>query len=83
MTDIKKRQELRENLIKDLYNHYFNNSGAPLTIVVTETETEEELAYKYLEDKGYLQMERQGRDNLLIELTTDGIDIVENLAVTN
>ncbi|MDQ0208797.1 hypothetical protein [Alkalicoccobacillus murimartini] len=80
MTAMKKRQQLRDKLVEDLYHYYFEHSGSPLKTVVTETETEEELAYRYLEDKGYLLTERQGRDNLYIELTTKGIDYVESLA---
>ncbi|MCM2677983.1 hypothetical protein [Alkalicoccobacillus plakortidis] len=80
MTAIKKRQQLRNKLLEELYQHHFNHTGKPLQIVVTETEAEEELAYKYLEDKGYLHTERQGRDNLHIELTTAGIDYVEQQA---
>lgn len=49
-----------------------------MTITVTDTKVEEELAYKYLEDKGLIHTERQGRDNLCLEITTAGIDHVED-----
>lgn len=79
---IKERKKLRDTLLEGLYQHHFNHTGQPMTITVTDTKVEEELAYKYLEDKGLIHTERQGRDNLCLEITTAGIDHVEDSVET-
>jgi hypothetical protein len=77
---IKERQELRKKLLFDLYDYYFNNSGAPFRTTRDEliADREVELAYQYLESKRLITIERQGNQLFLIKPTAIGIDYVES-----
>lgn len=68
------KKELRVNLLKKLYQYYFDSNGSWYSIKYNENEIN--LAYKYLEDKGliiYSDTYQQGS----IMITTAGIDFIE------
>lgn len=80
---VKKRQDLRNRLLIDLYEHYFNaenKSKERYLRLKTENviaDTEIELAYTYLINKGFIKRQNSSSTIALI-ITTDGIDFVES-----
>lgn len=80
---IQERQELRKNLLVDLYEFYFDNGGSLYGTTREELTKDKEidLAYQYLNSKGLIDVERQGSQIFLLRPTSSGIDFVEsNLA---
>lgn len=77
---IEERIALRKNILESLYNHYFNNSGRPATSPREEIDNnpDEFLAYRYLADKGLIEMKNQGVVAYLFSITVRGIDTIES-----
>lgn len=76
---IQKRQELRHNLLVELYNHYFEKPGIALVVTKEElrADKEKDLAYQYLLEKGLINVTHMG-NSLQIKPTVRGIDYVES-----
>jgi len=74
------RKKLRNELLKDLHDHHFSKNGAPFrqSREKLRQDSEKKLAYDYLIEKGYAREEHQGLDNLLLSITTIGIDYIES-----
>lgn len=78
---IEKRKEFRMHLLINLYEHHFNNKGKDRYLrlktedVVADSETE--LAYTYLINKGFIK-KRSTNSTLAFIISVDGIDFVEN-----
>ncbi len=73
------RQALREKVLSSLYDQHYMNNGAPYRTTRNELSDipEERMAYDYLAGKGFIQVERQGNQNINIQITTLGIDVFE------
>lgn len=81
---VEKRQDLRMHLLINLYEHYFNheNKGIKKRYLRIKTEdfiadSEVELAYTYLINKGLVKNEGNAT-SLGFIITVDGIDLVES-----
>lgn len=77
------RMFLRQQLLKNLYEHHFSSSGTVKVVTAEELKDDEYyLAYKYLSEKGCIQIdppgltEEQGKD-LSYRITARGIDLME------
>ncbi|HBV95567.1 MAG: hypothetical protein JL50_09760 [Peptococcaceae bacterium BICA1-7] len=74
---------LRQQLLKNLYEHHFSFSGTVKVVTAEELKDDEYfLAYKYLSEKGCIQIdppglaEEQGKD-IGYRITAQGIDLME------
>ncbi|SPU37901.1 Uncharacterised protein [Lysinibacillus capsici] len=78
---IEKRKDLRMHLLIHLYEHYFKNKDKARYLrmktedIIADSETE--LAYKYLVDKGFVKNQSTSSITTLI-ITVDGIDFLES-----
>ncbi|MBY3623716.1 hypothetical protein HGO21_29830 [Acinetobacter sp. CUI P1] len=77
---IHERKALRYSLLKKIYEHYFNSGGIRYTEKFEKTDVEKLLAFRYLNNKGYIKF--TGSDlrteyEVNADLLVDGIDIVE------
>ena len=74
------RRKLRVDLLRDLYEHYFENEGKYKEIFLNKTDKESKLAYRYLYDAGLIRSEEfehlEGKSYRLT-ITAKGIDFVE------
>ncbi|HDX9640906.1 TPA: hypothetical protein ACGXMH_005025 [Bacillus mobilis] len=79
--NFEERRFLREKLIRDLYNDYFENAGREEMRRVNFDDREEKerhLAYKYLEEKGLINYRPISKDGIYgIRINAHGIDYVE------
>lgn len=79
------RQNLRIELLTELYKHYYNpNHKSKERYLRLESkikeDSEKELAYAYLLNKGFIK-NRGANDKLALIITTDGIDFLENYLI--
>ncbi|MBG9453299.1 hypothetical protein ABE61_04190 [Lysinibacillus sphaericus] len=78
---VEKRKDLRIHLLINLYEHYFKNKDKSRYLrmktedIVADSETE--LAYTYLINKGFVKKQSSTSTTALI-ITVDGIDFVES-----
>lgn len=74
------RQMLRYKLLKEIYETYFSTNGQGEKITVDQLKPEENLAYKYLSDLGFIVFEQiidmEGSDRKYT-ITAHGINFVE------
>lgn len=77
--DVVARQRLRDELLLEVYNHYFEKGGVALLTKSEKLQEDKEktLAYQYLEQKGLIEKEKRGQQNIYIKPTVTGIDVVE------
>lgn len=82
---IKSRQDLRQELLTELYEHYFNpnNKGTKKRMIQIDVQklkedSEKELAYIYLKNKGFIT-EHGGNGISAFLITTAGIDYLEDI----
>jgi hypothetical protein len=73
------RQILRNELLQDLYDYFFNNKGRSFRTSRDELEMEIEkgLAYDYLAEKGLITMSFPGGRQIEMRITAYGIDQIE------
>lgn len=74
---INERKELRCKILQELYEAYFEKNGAMVLIEKNTLDNETRLAYIYLADKGYIEIEVSGR-NWGAKISVHGIDLIEN-----
>ncbi|MGM9925180.1 MAG: hypothetical protein ACI35R_13125 [Bacillus sp. (in: firmicutes)] len=75
---IQERKELREKLLKELYDHHFSGSRKAKPIAEEIEDIEVRQAYLYLEDKGYISIKDPGHPAFAAAgITSYGIDYVE------
>lgn len=74
------RKTLRDDVLQEIYDHHFKNNGSlyQLSKQQLRKDTERNLAIEYLVDKGYLRKESRGMDNLVLSITSYGIDYIES-----
>ncbi len=74
------RRKLRVDLLRDLYNYYFDNDGKFMEVHASRIDSEFKLAYRYLVDLGFIRSEEfehlEGKAWRLT-ITARGIDFVE------
>lgn len=75
------RKEYRIALLKEIYEHNFNNKFKPYRIAFSDEEVngEKYLAIKYLIDRGYIRNQHPDYNNYTLVITYDGIDLVEKI----
>ncbi len=76
----RERQMLRYKLLKDIYEIYFSTNGNGKKVTQDQLKAEENLAYKYLSDLGFIEFEQiidmEGSDRKYT-ITAHGINFVE------
>lgn len=79
MAKYQDRVNLRVDLLTKVYEHYFANKGAGISFPKGSFEegSEEDLAYVYLVNKGFLEKNVMGSVKIF-KPTPYGIDYVEN-----
>lgn len=74
------RRKLRVDLLRGLYEHYFENEGKHKEVFVDKMDKETKLAYKYLAEIGLIKSEEfehlEGK-SVRFTITARGIDFVE------
>lgn len=77
---IEERKAKRKEVLKEIYNHYFENGGTAYKVIKQDllNDREKELALLYLEEKRLIRIDKQGNTNFFIKATAYGIDEVEN-----
>ncbi|MGG0031587.1 hypothetical protein ABEX88_08120 [Priestia megaterium] len=77
---IEERKALRKELLLELYNYYFENGGAHYKITkdVLKEDRERDLALEYLKLKGLISANPLGNSHVMIKITPNGIDKIEN-----
>lgn len=75
---IQERKALRQSLLVQVYENYFEKSGAALVETKEDlrADKEKDLAYQYLLDKGLISCSNIG-NSLHIKPTVHGIDYIE------
>lgn len=72
--------QLRDILLQSLYDFHFANNGASYTLpkAMVNTDVNSKQAIEYLIEKDYAVDSGQGTDNLVLAITTQGIDYIKN-----
>ena len=74
------RRKLRVDLLKELYEHYFDSEGKYKEVFVDKADKEVKLAYRYLTEIGLIKSEEfehlEGK-SYRFTITARGIDFVE------
>lgn len=72
------RKSLRDELLQQLYDFYFEHGRAKQVMLKELNEDiERKLAYQYLTDKGLVAMHATGGTLYQFKITAEGIDYVE------
>ena len=74
------RNKLSDMLLQSLYDyHYANNGGSyKLPIAMINADVNSKMAIEYLIEKEYATDSGQGTDNLVLAITTQGMDYIKN-----
>ncbi|PKR86110.1 hypothetical protein [Heyndrickxia camelliae] len=77
---VEERKDLRNKLLKELYDYHFANSSTKAKPIADEIrDNEYKSAYLYLVDKGLIELENFGHPALAgAKINAFGIDEVEN-----
>ena len=72
--------QLRDILLQSLYDFHFANNGASYTLpkAMVNTDVKSKEAIEYLIEKEYAVDSGQGTDNLVLAITTQGIDYIKS-----
>ena len=72
--------QLRDILLQSLYDFHFANNGASYTLpkAMVNTDLNSKQAIEYLIEKEYAVDSGHGTDNLVLAITTQGIDYIKN-----
>lgn len=78
--DISERKILRSELLKKIYDHYFETGGEKyeVSIRILNDDPEGKMALEYLKEKGYIVVTYKGDGSQEYAPTVSGIDIVED-----
>lgn len=74
------QKQLRETLLQSLYDYHYANDGAAYTLpkAMVNTDPNSKQAIEELVENGYATDSGQGTDNLVLAITTKGIEYVNN-----
>ncbi|OAB25252.1 hypothetical protein PMSD_28120 [Paenibacillus macquariensis subsp. defensor] len=77
---VEERKKLRNELLKGLYDCHFekNGNGKKLDDSFLKEDTEVNLAYLYLVDKGYVVKVSPGGRITVFSINSRGIDLIES-----
>lgn len=72
------RIKLRKRILEELYTYYFDNNGSDKFIAADIEDNETNLAYIYLEQKGFIELKNMNQPlAATAKITAYGIDEVE------
>ena len=76
----KERNKLSNILLQSLYDYHFANNGEgyKLPKEMVNSDVSSKLAIEYLIEKEYATDSGQGTDNLVLAITTQGMDYLKN-----
>jgi len=74
------RNKLSEILLQSLYDYHFANNGDSYKLpkAMINADVNSKLAIEYLIEKEYATDSGQGSDNLVLAITTQGMDYIKN-----
>jgi hypothetical protein len=78
--EVATRQELRNRLLNELYEHHFDKGGREVQFDIKENDEENKeqlLALEYLAGKGLIDFKRFHKGAYIGKITSYGIDFVE------
>ena len=72
--------KISDILLQSLYDYHFANDGASYTLpkAMVNTDLNSKQAIEYLIEKEYATDSGQGTDNLVLAITTVGLDYIKN-----
>ena len=72
--------KLSDMLLQSLYDYHFANNGGSYTLpkVMVNADPNSKLAIESLIEKAYATDSGQGSDNLVLAITTQGMDYITN-----
>ena len=72
--------KISDILLQSLYDYHFANDGASYTLpkAMVNTDLNSKQAIEYLIEKEYAKDSGQGTDNLVLAITTQGLDYIKN-----
>lgn len=73
-------EKLRDTLLQSLYDYHFAYNGASYTLpkAMINTDKNSKLAIDYLIENGYATDSGEGSDNLVLAITTKGMEYIKN-----
>ena len=74
------KEKLANMLLQSLYDYHFANNGGSYTLpkAMVNTDPNSKSAIEYLIEKEYATDNGQGTDNLVLSITTTGMDFIKN-----
>ena len=74
------KNELSDILLQSLYDFHFANDGASYNLpkAMVNADVNSKQAIEYLIEKEYARDSGQGTDNLVLAITTQGMDYIKN-----
>ena len=74
------RNKLSDILLQSLYDYHFANNGGSYNLpkAMINADVNSKLAIEYLIEKEYAIDSGQGSDNLVLAITTQGMDYIKN-----
>lgn len=74
------RDKLADFLLQSLYDYHFANDGGNYTLpkAMINADVNSKLAIEYLIENEYAVDSGQGSDNLVLAITTKGMDYIKN-----
>lgn len=81
LESIKERKKLRNKILFDLYDFYFENGGEEKNINVNDTQKnpEDRLAFRYLSEMGLINFEPRVGNRVALIIKAKGITYVEKM----
>ena len=72
-------KQLSDRLLQSLYEYHFANNGGSYTLpkAMVNADVNSKLAIEYLIEKEYAVDSGQGSDNLVLAITTQGMDYIK------
>lgn len=74
------RNKLSDMLLQSLYDYHFANNGGSYKLpkAMINADLNSKMAIEYLIEKEYAIDSGQGSDNLVLAITTQGMDYIKN-----
>jgi hypothetical protein len=74
------RNKLSDILLQSLFDYHFANNGGSYNLpkAMINADVNSKLAIEYLIEKEYATDSGQGSDNLVLAITTQGMDYIKN-----
>lgn len=75
------QNQVRNMLLKSLYDYHYANNGASYLLpkAMVESDENSNIAIQYLVENGYASDSGKGTENLVLAITPKGIDYINSI----